>query len=118
MPFGIDIDFAPRGPEQARKIRSCQHHADGPPHQRHLQSITPGSRVRGLTVSGAAVTYLDVRGDYKGILGGNSTPREAWRLLGVYFDTPKGPYIIRLLGPADTVEFYRKGFEDWVRAFK
>jgi hypothetical protein len=76
------------------------------------------AKVRQLTVSGAAVTYLDVRGDYKGILGDNSTPREDWRLLGVYFDTPKGPYLIRLLGPADTVESYRNRFEDWIKGFK
>jgi hypothetical protein len=28
------------------------------------------------------------------------------------------PRRIRLFGPADTVAFYRKGFEDWVKAFK
>jgi hypothetical protein len=76
------------------------------------------AKVRKLKVRGAAVTYLDVRGDYKGIPGDPATPRENYRLLGVYFATPQGPYLIRLFGPADTVEFYRKGFEDWVKEFK
>jgi hypothetical protein len=76
------------------------------------------ARIRELRVGGAAVTYLDVRGDYKGIAGNPATPRQNYRLLGIYFATPQGPYLIRLFGPADTVEFYRKTFEDWVKGFK
>jgi hypothetical protein len=76
------------------------------------------AKVRELKVGGATVTYLDVRGDYKGIPGDPAAPRENYRLLGVYFSTPQGPYRIRVFGPADTVEFYRKGFEEWVKAFK
>jgi hypothetical protein len=86
-----------------------------PPEGRKLDDV---ARVRKLKVRGAAVTYLDVRGDYKGIAGDPATPREDFRLLGVYFDTPQGPYLIRLLGPADTVEFYRKEFDARVKAFE
>ena len=76
------------------------------------------AKVRKLNVGGATVTYLDVRGDYKGIPGSPTTPRQNHRLLGVYFATPEGPYVIRLFGPAQTVEYYRQEFEDWVKAFK
>jgi hypothetical protein len=86
-----------------------------PPEGKRLADV---AKVRELKVSGAAVTYLDVHGDYKGIPGDPLTPRENYRLLAVYFPTPAGPYLIRLLGPADTVKFYRKGFEDWVKGFK
>jgi hypothetical protein len=86
-----------------------------PPEGKKLDDV---AKVRELKVRGAAVTYLDVRGDYKGIPGNHATPRENYRLLGVYFATPQGPYWIRLFGPADTVEFYRNRFEDWVKAFK
>ena len=82
------------------------------------KTMREAAKVRKLTVRDATVTYLDVRGDYKGIPGDDATPRENFRLLGVYFDTPKGPYLIRLFGPADTVGFYRHEFEDWVKAFK
>jgi hypothetical protein len=82
------------------------------------KTMHEAARVRQLTVNGAAATYLDVRGDYKGIRGDDTTARQDFRLLGVYLDTPKGPYVIRLFGPADTVGFYRKQFEDWVKAFK
>jgi hypothetical protein len=76
------------------------------------------AKVRELKVPGATVTYLDVRGDYKGIPGNPLSPRQNYRLLGVYFVTPQGPYAIRLLGPAESVDFYRNGFEDWVKGFK
>jgi hypothetical protein len=86
-----------------------------PPEGKKMDDV---AKVRELRVRGAAVTYLDVRGDYKGSPGDPSTPRQDYRLLGVYFDTPRGPYVIRLFGPADTVEFYRAGFEDWVKGFQ
>ena len=76
------------------------------------------AKVRKLTVHGTALTYLDVRGDYRGIPGNPATPRGNFRLLGVYFSAPQGPYLIRLFGSADTVEFYREEFEEWVKAFK
>jgi hypothetical protein len=86
-----------------------------PPEGKNLDDVV---RVRTLQVGGAAVTCLDVRGDYQGMPGDPATPRQNYRLLGVYFGTPRGPYLIRLWGPADTVEFYRDGFENWVKAFK
>jgi hypothetical protein len=86
-----------------------------PPQGKKLDAV---AKVRKLNVRGAAVTYLDVRGDYKGIPGNPDTPRQNYRLLGVYFATPQGPYVIRLFGPAETVEYYRQEFEDWVKAFK
>jgi hypothetical protein len=86
-----------------------------PPEGKGLDDV---ARVRVLKVGDAAMTYLDVRGDYKGLPGDPATPRQNYRLLGVYFDAPQGPYVIRLCGPADTVAFYRDGFENWVKAFK
>jgi hypothetical protein len=86
-----------------------------PPEGKKLNDV---AKVRELKLGGAAVTYLDVRGDYKGIPGDPATPRENYRLLGVYFATPEGPYLIRLFGPAETVQFYHKEFESWLKAFK
>ncbi len=86
-----------------------------PPEGKKLDDV---AKIEVLKVSGAEVTYISVLGDYKGIPGDPTTPRENFRLLGVYFDTAKGPYVIQMFGPADTVEFYRVGFEDWVKAFK
>jgi hypothetical protein len=86
-----------------------------PPEGRKLEDV---AKVRRLRVGGAAVTYLDVRGDFKGTPGDPTSPRQDYRSLGVYLDTPKGAYVICLFGPANTVEFYRAGFEGWVGGFK
>jgi len=82
------------------------------------KTMHEAAKVRQLRVNGAAATCLDLRGDFKEIPGDDATPRANFRLLGVYLDTPKGPYITDLFGPADTVGFYRKEFQDWVKAFK
>jgi hypothetical protein len=76
------------------------------------------AKVRHLKVHGAPATFFSVRGDYKGVPGDDASPRQNYRLVGVYLETPKGPYIIRMFGPADTVAFYRKEFEGWVKSFK
>jgi hypothetical protein len=82
------------------------------------QTLQEAARVRQLTVNGFSATYLDARGDYKGIPGDVATPRQNYRLLGVYLETPKGAYVIRLFGPDQAVRIYRQGFENWVKAFK
>jgi hypothetical protein len=86
-----------------------------PPQGKKMDTV---AKVRELKVQGAALIYLDVQGDYKGTPGDRTTQRQNYRLLGVYFVTPQGTHLIRLFGPADTVEFYRQGFEDWLKAFK
>jgi hypothetical protein len=76
------------------------------------------SQVQEFKVSDARLTYVIIRGDYRGISGDNTTPLQNFALLGVYLDTAKGAYLVRLFGPAETVAFYRQGFEDWLKAFK
>jgi hypothetical protein len=39
-------------------------------------------------------------------------------MLGVIFASPKGPYYIKLTGPEGTVKNYKKGFDEWLKAFK
>jgi hypothetical protein len=81
-------------------------------------TIEQAAHVRRLNVNGAAGTLFDIRGDYKGVPGDDTTPRQNYRLLAVYLSSPKGAYTIRLLGPNRTVEFYQNGFMNWVKAFK
>jgi len=82
------------------------------------KTMREAAQVRRLTLDGALATYVDIRGDYRGIPGDVATPRQDFRLLGVYLDTPKGAYVIRLMGPDETVRFYRQGFDNWVKGFK
>ena len=39
-------------------------------------------------------------------------------MLGVVFEGADNTYHIRLVGPADTVEHYKKGFDEWLKNFK
>jgi hypothetical protein len=81
-------------------------------------TIEQASQVRKLTVNRTAATLFDIRGDFKGAPGDDTSPRQNYRMLAVYLNAPKGPYVIRLLGPNRTVEYYQKSFENWVKAFK
>jgi hypothetical protein len=80
-------------------------------------TMASASKVQVFKLHGPRVTYLDVRGDYKGMPGNVATPRENFRLLGVHLDAPRGDYLIILFGPADTVELYRQGFDNFIKAF-
>ena len=40
------------------------------------------------------------------------------RMLGVVVETPKSQFQIRFVGPAATVENYKKGFDEWLKNFK
>ena len=44
--------------------------------------------------------------------------RANYRLVNVFFDSPKGPYFIRLVGPAKTIEAHKKGFDEWLKSLK
>jgi hypothetical protein len=44
--------------------------------------------------------------------------RPNYRLVGVIFESPNGPYFMRMVGPAKTMEANKKAFEDWLKNFK
>jgi len=67
------------------------------------KTMAQASKVETFKVGGALVTYLDVRGDYKGVPGEPTSRRENFRLLGAYLATPRGTYQICMFGPAGTV---------------
>jgi len=69
------------------------------------------------------VTYLDVSGTYLSRFppfdpNAKTVRKPNYRLLGAVFESKEGPYFIKLTGPADVVEHYKKGFDDWLKAFK
>src|SRR5207302_9555532 len=71
----------------------------------------------------ADFTALDTRGTYKERArpfdpNSETTPRLNYRMRAVVFGSAKGPYFIRLVGPADTVAHYQKGFEAWLKNVK
>jgi hypothetical protein len=86
------------------------------------KSIGDVSKVTEFKVSGVDVSYLDVHGTYLHKTRPNDPndkgeKRPNSRMFGVVFEG-KAVYHIRLVGPAATVEHYRKGFDEWLKAFK
>jgi hypothetical protein len=81
------------------------------------------AKLENFKVGNVDVTYLDVQGTYKFKErpfdpAAKEELRPDHRMLGVVFESPKGPYFFRLVGPAKTVAENKKAFEDWVKAFK
>jgi hypothetical protein len=81
------------------------------------------SKVTELKIAGRDATQLDIHGTYlykKRPFDPNERgeKRADYRLIGIQFDGPANVYHIRLLGPAKTVEEYKKGFDEWLKNFK
>lgn len=77
-----------------------------------------------LTVGGnTKVTVLDLTGTYLSRtqpMNPNSPVKElpGYRVVFVYFASPKGPYTMRLTGPEKTVAKHLPGFLAWLKNFK
>src|SRR5262245_52234925 len=87
------------------------------------KSIDDVAKVTEMKVGKVPLTYLDVRRTYlykERPFDPNAKveKRPEHRLLGVVVESENGPYFIRLVGPAKTVEQHKKGFDDWLKAFK
>ncbi len=87
------------------------------------KSIDDVSKVDHFDVGEAKVTYVDVSGTYK-YKERPFDPQEKpqlksdYRMLGVVMDSKGGPFFLRLVGPAATIEQHKKSFDDWLKAFK
>jgi hypothetical protein len=81
------------------------------------------AKVEKFNVGSVPVTYLDIEGTYrdKARPGDPNSPQELrpdYRFLGVIFQSPSGPYFLRLVGPAKTVGDQKHAFDEWLKAFK
>jgi hypothetical protein len=87
------------------------------------KAIDDVAKVEKMKVGNVDVTYVDVQGTYKfkarpADPSSKEELRPNSRMLGVVFESPKGPYFFRLVGPAKTVTHHKQGFDDWVKGFK
>ncbi len=76
-----------------------------------------------LKVGDVKVTYYDVTGTYLEKFppfapNAKITEKPDYRAINVIFESPKGPYFFRLIGPAKSVEKHKKEFDKWVKNFK
>ena len=87
------------------------------------KTIDDVSKVEEFKVSERPVTFLDISGTYKFKARpfdpkAEEETRTDYRMLAVQIDGKNEVYQIKLTGPAKTVEKYKKGFDEWLKAFK
>jgi len=89
------------------------------------KTIDDVSKVTTMELAGGKVkaTYLNVHGTYHFRFppfapNAREETRPDYRMLAVVFETDKGPYFIRMVGPERTVTAGKKAFDGWLKAFK
>ena len=87
------------------------------------KKIDDVSKTEELTIGAVKATVLDATGTYTYKMrpfdpNEKGEKRENYRLIGVVFESPNGPYFIRFIGPAKTVEANKKAFDHWLKNFK
>jgi hypothetical protein len=68
-------------------------------------------------VHGIPVTTVDVSGTYSGAMGpmgGNSAPKNSYRMLAAVAEASDGPWFFKLTGPAKTVARWEPSFQTFV----
>ena len=73
------------------------------------------------TVNGLAITLLDVSGTYVAEMSPGATTRHnkpEFRLRAGVVETPKGPYFIKLVGPAKTVAKWDAAYAQFLGSLK
>jgi hypothetical protein len=91
-----------------------------PPEGKNIDDV---AKVEEIKIGGHEATFLDVSGAYLMKTrpfdpNDKGERRPDYRMLAIHFEGPKDVYHIRLVGPAKTVEAYKKGFEEWIKGFK
>ena len=92
--------------------------------KRWKEQFMPGEgKVTEMKMGKGKAWYLDVAGTYlfkAAPFDPNAKveQRPNQRMLGVHYEGEDDPYHFKLVGPAKTVEKYKKGFDDWIKALK
>ncbi len=87
------------------------------------KTIEEVSRIAKVKVGKKEVLTLDVWGTYLDKKRPQDPPESAiqrpgYRMVAAYFEAGDTPYFIRMIGPADSVAHYGKGFAEWLKAFE
>ena len=80
-------------------------------------------KVDTMKVGDVKVTYLDIQGTFLSRVppfapNAKTVAKPDHRMLAVVFESKNGPYFIRVVGPATTVERHKKAFDEWLKNFK
>jgi hypothetical protein len=81
------------------------------------------AKVEKLKVGDRAVTYVDLQGTYlqRERPADPSSPtveKPDYRMIAVIAEGKQGPFYVRFIGPAKTVDKNKKDFDDWLKNFK
>ena len=86
------------------------------------KTIDQLSKTEKLKVGKVPTTILDVSGTYmwkaSPMAPTPAEPRAKHRMIAVVFESPQGPYFMRLVGPEKTIEKQKKAFDKWLKGFK
>jgi hypothetical protein len=87
------------------------------------KSIDDVAKKEDLKIGEVKATYFDVSGTYlmkRRPFDPNEkpTPMPNYRMINIIFESPKGPYFFRLVGPEKTVTHHKKAFDEWLKNFK
>lgn len=91
-----------------------------PPEGKKIDDVAKTTEMK---VGDVPVTYFEVEGTYKFKKApfdpkAEVTLKPNYKMINAIFDCPKGPYFVRMVGPAKTIDENKKGFDEWLKAFK
>lgn len=90
-----------------------------PPDGKTIEEV---SKVTSSKAGAVKLTTLEVTGTYlykdRPLSAKTPVPKANYRMFSVIFETDEGPSLIRLVGPAATVEHHRARFEAFLKSFK
>lgn len=82
----------------------------------------PQPKVSEETINGVKTTLIELAGTYlhkaRPMDPAPGEPRPGHQMIGVVFESPEGPYFMRLVGPEKSVAKNRAAFLKWLRGFK
>ena len=81
------------------------------------------AKVETTKVGTSELTSVDIQGIYlfkAAPFDPNAKTEEKpdFRMVAVIFETPKGPYYLRFIGPQKSVDKHKKDFDEWLKNFK
>lgn len=87
------------------------------------KTIADVFKVEKLKVGAVPATYVDVQGTHlfkaRPFDPNAQVEKKAdYRMIAVVFESPKGPYFFRLVGPAKTVAANKAKFDEWLKNFQ
>src|SRR5262249_33177003 len=87
------------------------------------KKIDDVAKVAEIKIGGRTATLLDISGSYKYKARPIDPDEKAvlkpgYRMLAIHFEGPEETYHIKVTGPAATIEHHKKGFDEWIKAFK